>query len=442
MLHINRKEVAVPSVQQALDVLSFHNSRVGIPLDLDRLLEYYAYYTLRADKLRKEVRTNIGLKSSEPLTPKVFKEWLAASGVKTGLQLTDKGTVSLAEESLQAAVLTGLYSDEVCSIIKIYMEAATSAKKVDSFMNILESGVISAAKTFDKHRMLMVKPVWSAQNTGRLGCSGPALMNIAHDVKDIQTVPEGYVFREIDSGQIEPRIIQSILIRDPQLKKCTMMYNDAYYGYVHYCTYLSNEERASGTLDIRPVELSDEVVAKRKNFKTMGNAVMYGSTENKQHDADKDAFIRYIGNHPNRIALQQEIENKIDRGIRVFYTAFGTPIDITKGPSEAKYTDKKSNAYRAHLIRCAINNPIQGTAADLMRVSVLKAHKLLQEYAPHSMILKYTHDSGTFMVREDEIDKIDEELCGITSYQVDDWIPIYGDCIKEINREGKLRRYV
>ena len=54
------------------------------------------------------------------------------------------------------------------------------------------------------------------------------------------------------------------------------MYNDAYYGYVHYCTILTEEQRRSGTLEIQPVEISETMKEKRKKFKTYGNAVMYG----------------------------------------------------------------------------------------------------------------------------------------------------------------------
>lgn len=417
-------QMKAPSIQQAKGILTMNNHSFGIPLDLDRLNEYYAYYTHASTVCREYVQAVTGL--ADP-TNNSMSKWLINKGIRTGFLLTPAGAISLSEDSIESAIATGLYDASTTKVLRMYSKATHYAHIVSQFPEILRLGVDTGEISCDGHRILRVTPVWSAQNTGRLGMSEPGLMNISKELADIETVPKGYIYLTVDSGQIEPRIIQSAYLRDPQLKKCTMMYNDAYYGYVHYCTYLTEVERATGTLDIKPVELSDEVVAKRKKFKTYGNAVMYGSTSNVERDPDKDLFIKHIGGHPNRKTWFNTLQQEVYGGKRVFNTLFGTPIDITNGPSDKNYPDKKSDAYLSHLVRCAINNPIQGLAADLMRFSISEANKLLITKAPKSYILRYTHDSGTFAIHEDDYDKVIDELKGITSYQVDDWIPIYGD---------------
>jgi hypothetical protein len=168
---------------------------------------------------------------------------------------------------------------------------------------------------------------------------------------------------------------------------------------------------------------------------------MYGSTENIAKDPDKELFIKYIGGHPSRIKLQKSVEDMIERGERIFYTAFGTPIDITNGPSDSKYADHSSNEYFKHLVRNAINNPMQGTAADMMRFSVLKADSLLRRKAPNSIILQYVHDAGKFMIAESDYDNIIDELKEITSYQVEDWLPIYCDPVEGVH-PAELKRFI
>lgn len=425
MLTLTLDKVA-PTPARCQEILQSSTDEFGIPLDLDRMLEYYAYYTNIAGMAKAVIQSITGLTN---VTGPSLGWWIRDVVGAEGFLLTPRGDISLSEESRKAALAAGHLSEEVKTVLELYDQASSASSAVNQFQTILEFGQLDKGLTYDKHRMIRVRPKWVLQNTGRIGMRNPGLMNVAKQLADIETVPEGYVYFTVDSGQIEPRIIQSAFIKDPLLKKCTTMYNDAYFGYVHYCTLLNDVQRASCDLNITPMEITPELQAKRKKFKTYGNAVMYGSKKNEERDPDKDAFIRCIGNHPSRVLWQKSIESRIDNGETVFNTIFGTPIDITQNEDTGagqKYV-KGTDAHRAHLIRCAINNPVQGTAADLMRFSISAAYNLLLRKAPKSYILRYTHDSGTFAIHVDDYDKVIDELRGITSYQVEDWIPVYGD---------------
>lgn len=446
-MHQMSLDMNIPTVDQTISILEKHNQRFGIPLDLDRMCEYWSYYTLKSeDCLRRVIRyidpsgRNYG--KTTQFKDNDFRGWLKANNVVKGFKKTDGDEMSLAKESLDAVIATGLYSEEINKILELYGEGKAAAKAVSLLGNIIQSYPVAGIETWDNHRMVVVRPTWTGQNTGRIGSSDPAVMNITRTLGDIFTVPKGWVYFEADSGQIDPRIIQSWVLGDAQLKRCTMLYDDAYFGYVHYCTYLTDEERRSRTLDLKPVELTDEQKAKRKKFKTFGNAVVYGSKENDACDPDKDLFIRYIGGHPGVVKNKQNIENQIDRGERIFYTAFGSPVDITKGPSDKRYREKASEeAYFNHLVRTAINCRIQGTAADLMRYSVRQADTLLRRKAPNSLILQYVHDAGKFMIAESDYDNVINELREITAYQIDDWLPIHCDPCEGIH-DSELKRFV
>lgn len=433
----------VPTVAQTVEILKRHTSEFGVPMDYDRMREYEAFYGMKAYKLKAQILRDACVQNLTPddLTQTVFKDILRKLGVSTGLLMTQKNQVSVGADSLNAAISTGLYSDEVNNIMSMYNEASGASKAVSMFAKVYEKNSLSKELTYDSHRMIIVHPLWVPQNTGRIGAQEPGIMNFSKAVHDIFTVPKGYVYMEVDSGQIEPRIIQSAYLNDEILKRCTMLYNDAYYGYIHYCKVLTDAERyGSKDVKLTPIEITEEMKALRKKFKTFGNATMYGSTENVLHDPDKAAFIKYIGGHPNRIKWQKQIEAKLDRGTRVFESAFGTPVDITKGPSDSNY-DKGSDAYYNHLVKCAINNPIQATGADLMRYSVSKADELLRTKAPKSHITQYVHDAGKFVIHEDDYDKVIDDLREITAYQVEGWIPIYAEAVEGI-KAGDVPRFV
>lgn len=431
-------ETVIPTIQETISTLTAHTAKFGVPLDYDRMLEYEAYYIIRGTSLKKRIAQYVRPdKSYKDFKPDDFIRFLKAAGVSTGLLLTDKGEISLGADSLQSAINTGLYSEELVKIMSMYLDMGKCFKAVSVFKGVYEKFPVASLETWDNHRMIMTKPIWAPQNTGRIGAQEPGIMNFGHEIHDIFTVPKGFIYYEIDSGQIEPRIIQSAYLRDPQLKKCTMLYNDAYYGYVHFCKFLTAAERRSGTLDIQPIEITDEMKELRKKFKTFGNATMYGSTENILNDPDKDAFIKCIGQHPKRLEWVAQIERQLERGQILFPTAFGTMIDITHNVK----TDEKTAQQIFHdKVKRAINNPIQGTGADLMRYSVKRADELLKEKAPNSVILQYVHDAGKFAIHESDHDKVIDELKEITAYQVDDWIPIYSGC--EGLTPGELKRFV
>ena len=169
------------------------------------------------------------------------------------------------------------------------------------------------------------------------------------------------------------------------------------------------------------MEITDQLKASRQKIKTYGNAVMYGSKANTENDPVKDAMIRRIGSHPLRTRLVEDLTSKLNSGEKVFYTYFGTPIDISKSPKIESYQERDN--FVSELVKLAINNPIQGTAADLMRASCDRANTIIMN-SKKSAIINYVHDAGTFAIADEDYDSIADELADIVAYQVDDWIPI------------------
>ena len=107
------------------------------------------------------------------------------------------------------------------------------------------------------------------------------------------------------------------------------------------------------------------------------------------------------------------------RGVDKFYGAFGSEI-VPEGT--AKYKRNSPN-WTDHVIRCGINNPIQGTASELMLFSVNKVRELQKKYDGIHVAF-YKHDEGALYVKEDIYDKVKPEIQDLTAYNVKGWIPI------------------
>ena len=56
MFHLKR-DTAIPSVDSTVEILQKHVDKCGVPLDYDRMQEYYAYYTLAGHNLISKIVT-------------------------------------------------------------------------------------------------------------------------------------------------------------------------------------------------------------------------------------------------------------------------------------------------------------------------------------------------------------------------------------------------
>lgn len=428
MIHVTRN-TRIPSVEETLGTLRNHNSMMPQFVDFDKIMMDINFLQMEIENVSIPLFSVIG-KPPKIDASENMRNWLSMNADTSVFEFGKTG-LSLSEDSINGALESNVLSEEVELLIKTYQKYASLTRIRGTLVALLQNPV-SNVPSCDGHRMLIIRPTWAAQNTGRVAMRDPALQNLPHSLQEIQTVPEGYVLLHTDSGQIEPRIIYSAFVRDAQIQALINLYNDAYFGVLHYVS-LSDDVRMSGITDFSKMEITDQMKANRKTIKTYNNAVMYGSESNPSGDPIKESLIRCIGKHPSRIEWVEGLRAQIRRGETVFKTYFGTPIDTG---NSAKLSDGniRAKSIEEERIRLAINNPIQGTAADLMRLSVYEANKILMNKAKKSYIINYVHDAGSFGIYEDEYDLVANELADIVSYDVEGWLPIHAE--PEYGRDG------
>ncbi len=431
MIHIT-SETTVPTVDSTLNILRQYSEIMPTFIDFDKTCQYLSFFQLNAERMKEPLYEILQFKDMGGITvADAMKRYLMKTVGPSGFKTTQNG-ISLSKTSIDAAKESGTMSDEVSQVVSAYQKFTSYRKMARTLLDLLQYPVC-ALTSYDNHRMLVCRPSIERQNTGRAAYNNPAIQNFPRVVQDILTVPKGWILLHTDSGQVEPRITYSTFIKDKQIQTLIMLYDDAYLGLVHYI-FLSDEDIASGRTDFVAQEVTDEMRSKRKAFKTFGNAVMYGSTSNPSNDPVKAAMIKRIGNHKLRQQRIKEIDNQLIHGIREFPCAFGTKIDISK--SDKLQFGGNYEQEKEELIRLAINNPIQGTAAELFRISVREAHRILSLKASNSAIINYVHDAGTFAIAESDYDKVYDELADVVAYDVEGWLPIKAE--PEKGRGGGL----
>ena len=174
-------------------------------------------------------------------------------------------------------------------------------------------------------------------------------------------------------------------------------------------------------MTVKPI--TADMKAKRQRLKVLGLAGNYGSSNLSAIDPELGPlYDKYIVNHPARRAWESEVAMQVRNGVEEFTGYFGTVVR----PDNAQRADMKRGtpAWRSHLIRCGINNPIQTTASELMHISIAEVRNTLR-YGEH--VAGYIHDAGLFYVPEDSVEERAPVFKECLAYDVEGWIPIGSD---------------
>lgn len=230
-------------------------------------------------------------------------------------------------------------------------------------------------------------------STGRLSSSDPNLQNIpirtelGKEVRSAFVAPPGSVLLAADYSQVELRILAHVS-QDEALLETFARGED-----VHAAT----AARIFG-VPLDQVNASQRRVAKSINFGIvygMGDYGLAQRTDLEQKDASR--FIAdYFQHHPGvkryldetkRLAKEQGYVSTI-LGRRRYLPELKSPNRAVVAAAE----------------RMAVNMPIQGTAADLIKIAMVRLFRAMQERGLRSRMILQVHDELIFEVPEDEME--------------------------------------
>ncbi len=235
--------------------------------------------------------------------------------------------------------------------------------------------------------------------TGRLSSNDPNLQNIpirtpeGRRVREAFIAPPGHVVASADYSQIELRIMAHIS-GDPGLTRAFAEGMD-----VHRAT-------ASEVFNVAPEAVTSE---QRRYAKTINFGLIYGMGAfglAQSLGIEQKAARDYIDRYFSRFAGVKRYmdETKAQAAARGYVeTLFGRRIELPdirggNGP-------RRSGAERQ-----AINAPMQGTAADLIKLAMIAVQAALDAQQRRTAIVMQVHDELVFEVPEDELDWVRTEV--------------------------------
>ncbi len=231
--------------------------------------------------------------------------------------------------------------------------------------------------------------------TGRLSSSDPNLQNIpvrgeiGKQVRRAFIADPGWVLLSADYSQVELRILAH-LSGDPGLLEAFARGED-----IHAST-------ASTLFGVPTDQVTPE---QRRMAKTVNFGLMYGMSEYglaQRLGIEQEEAARFIATYFQRYpAVRRYLEKTVQEGRRLGYVS--TILGRRRYIPELNASNRN---VRAAAEREAINAPIQGSAADIIKIAMVRLHRALKEQGLRSRMLLQVHDELVLEVPEEEVETV------------------------------------
>ena len=355
----------------------------GVCLDVDSLKETSTILTNRMNELEKHIYELAG------------QQFNIASPKQVGEILFDK--LKIVEKAKKTKTGQYVTSEEVLQQLRNKHEIVSDILEHRGLKKLIGTYIDALPKLINPrtgHIHTSFNQTVTA--TGRLSSSDPNLQNIpirGEDGKEIRKafVPEpGCLFFSADYSQIELRVMAH-LSNDPQMIAVFREGKD-----LHAATAANIYKKP-----IEEVTRDERTKSKRANFGIIYGITVFGLAERLDisRDEAKQLIDGYFTTFPDvHNYMEQAKQTARQRGYVT--TLFG----------RRRYLPDINSAnatVRGFAERNAINAPIQGTAADIIKVAMIRIHQRFKAEGIRSKMILQVHDELNFSVYPEEREQVE-----------------------------------
>lgn len=403
-LRKNSLEEVFQNIEMPLMPVLARMERNGVVLDTETLKEVEHDFTARLQTLEKDIYELAGheftINSPRQVGEVLFGELKLSEKVKK----TKSGQYSTSEE-----VLRDLHSKH--PIVQKILDYRGLKKLLSTYVEALPKLINPATG----HIHTSFNQAVTA--TGRLSSSNPNLQNIpvrGEDGREIRKafIPEaGEIFFSADYSQIELRIMAH-LSGDEHMIEAFNAGHD-----VHAATAARIFHK-----DIKDISKDERRKAKTANFGIIYGISAFGLAERMDvsRTEAKELIDSYFEMYPK---IKDYISKAVDTAREKGYieTEFGRRRYLPD-------INSRNAVVRGYAERNAVNAPIQGTAADIIKIAMIRVQQRLDAEGCKARMMLQVHDELNFSVPADEFDKVKriviEEMQG--AYKMS--VPLEADC--------------
>jgi len=353
----------------------------GIQLDIQKL-----------ESLKEQLSTSLGR-----LTEEIYSLSESEFNIKSTQQL---GNVLFSHLGLKGGkkTKTGYSTNEaVLNSLKDKHEVVPKILEYRGVQKILSTYVeplLKLAKQ-DKHSRVYTSFIQTGTATGRLSSKEPNLQNIpvhselGRAVREAFVAKEGYKLLSIDYSQIELRLL------------------------AHFSKDKALLEAFNNGIDIHMVTAiklfgEEEAEAKRGFAKSVNFGLLYGMGAKKLSDElgitsqeAKEIIANYFASFPTVKSFLFQIQERVKK--------IGYVESILKRRRFFDY-DNATGMQKSAFLRESVNAVFQGSAADLIKLSMLEIEHYIKEEEVDGAMLLQIHDELIFEIKSDEVEEISLKL--------------------------------
>ncbi len=384
------KELGEANTQKLFDEIEIPLLRVLADMELEGINLDIAYLNTLSNQLDSDIKT---------LEANIYKEAGEAFNIASPKQLGDILFDKLKLVDKPKKTKTGQYatSEDILSYL---------AKDHDIIKHILEyRGLAKLKSTYVDALPLQVAPstgrvhtdyMQTVAATGRLSSNNPNLQSIPIRTERGRQVRKAFIPRNedytllaADYSQIELRIIAALSDEETMIE-----------------AFKNGEDiHASTASKVFNVPLNEVTREQRSNAKTVNFGIIYGvsafglsNQTNLSRSEAKELIDTYYETYPK---LKSYIGKQVD-----FARDHGYVQTVLGRRRYLKDINSRNAVVRGAAERNAVNAPIQGSAADIIKVAMINIHKKLEAGHYKTKMLLQVHDELVFDVYKPELEHI------------------------------------
>lgn len=393
------QEVELPLVAVLRDM-----EQAGVRIDCQKLKEAEEKLTIEANQLEQSIYEMadyvFNINSPKQVGELLFEHLKLDSKAKK----SSRGQYSTSEEVLQ-----GLRDKH--PVVGAILDYRELKKLISTYVAALPTYINpSTGKIHTTYHQ-------TTTATGRLSSSNPNLQNLpirserGRLIREAVIADEGCVFLSADYSQIELRLLAH-LSQDEHLLHAFRTGQD-----IHAWT----------ASKIYHVALSDVSAEQRRRAKTANFGIIYGisafglaqqlgcsRTEAKQ--LIDDYFVAFPG-VKTYIASQKTFAREHGYAVTLFGRKRYLPGMVSENATVRSFAERN-----------AVNAPIQGTAADIIKRAMVRIHRRLQEEHLHTQMIMQVHDELNFNVPVAEAEHVRELVVYEMEHAAELSIPLVAAC--------------
>lgn len=376
----------------------------GVRVDVDMLRKAEHELTLEMNALEQQVyqltNRSFNINSPKQVGEILFDELKLDTRVKK----SKSGNYSTSEEVLQSIK----DKHPVVGLIINYRE-----------LKKLISTYITALPTYINPQTGKIHTTYNQTTTatGRLSSSNPNLQNLpirserGQLIRSAVIPDDGCMFLSADYSQIELRLMAHFS-QDPHLL---------------HAFHSGQDIHAATAAKIFAIPIEDVTKEQRRQAKTANFGIIYGISAfglAQQLDcsrADAKALIDgYFAAFPgviDYIERQKEIARKTGYAITLFGRKRYLPDILSHNATVRSFAERN-----------AVNSPIQGTAADIIKMAMVTISRRLKEEGLKAKMIMQVHDELNFNVPMDEVDRVKQLVVNEMQNVVHLSVPLIAQC--------------